>query len=347
MTTPSDPFDAVPRESPDGLDTRRRWARALPFARLAEVPWLGRTVRVRMGVPAAAPAPSTQPAVGVLLERGASRFAWAWSPALAGLVLERSLGGETGEPLHGPLGEMERGVLTYAVARWFAQSSTPNAWEVAGVFAHAPALHEALGSGAFERWPLTLALGEESFETHLLLNPGLPAPPASTGTADDLPVTCEVHAGVATLPAGEVRTLAPGDVVLPDALSVDAMGEGPVRIQVRGATLSIEAVRASGQLTVKRRVQGERVHVSPGGSDMSGSIEGMERLPVTLSVELGRFALPLADVAALAPGEVVKTGASMGDEVVLRAGDQVVATGELVLIGDEVGVRLVEVPTRR
>ncbi|MFK7990842.1 MAG: FliM/FliN family flagellar motor switch protein [Sandaracinaceae bacterium] len=343
MEPPPDPFDLLRRESPAEVDVRRRWARALPFARLADTPWLGHPVRVRVAAPAPAPPATVQPVVGVLFEQGAARFAWTWSPALAGRVLERSLGGDEGEPLHGPLSEMERGVLTYATARWIAESR----WTVAGVFAHAPALDEALGAGPLERWPMTLELGPDTFETHLRLNLALPAPAPASKAPDDLPVTCAVHAGVATLPVRTVRGLSLGDVVVPDVVSVDARGEGPVRIFVRGTRRAYDAVRAAGGLTVTRRVEGEHVTVAPQGGDMSASMEGMEQLPVTLSLELARFELPLADVAALAPGEVVRTGATHeGHQVVLRAGDRVVAVGELVTVGDEIGVRIVEVPAR-
>ncbi len=62
--------------------------------------------------------------------------------------------------------------------------------------------------------------------------------------------------------------------------------------------------------------------------------------PVTLSVEIARLTLPYEELAKLRPGEVLRTGHAVGDRVTLRAGDVVIATGELVDVEGEVGVRL-------
>ena len=67
-------------------------------------------------------------------------------------------------------------------------------------------------------------------------------------------------------------------------------------------------------------------------------------VPVELVVELARIELSLSELAALRPGEVLATGRAIGEHVVLRAGERVIARGELVDIEGEVGVRVLELP---
>ena len=66
--------------------------------------------------------------------------------------------------------------------------------------------------------------------------------------------------------------------------------------------------------------------------------------PVQVSLEIARFTLALDEVARLAPGEVVGAGVQVGDEVRLRAGDRVLAVGDLVDIDGQIGVRIRRLP---
>lgn len=67
--------------------------------------------------------------------------------------------------------------------------------------------------------------------------------------------------------------------------------------------------------------------------------------PIELRVELARVALTLSELAEMRPGEVLVTGRPLGTEVVLRAGDRAVATGELVDVEGELGVRVLRLGT--
>jgi flagellar motor switch/type III secretory pathway protein FliN len=62
-----------------------------------------------------------------------------------------------------------------------------------------------------------------------------------------------------------------------------------------------------------------------------------------VSIEVARVSMRIDELAALAPGEVLATGRSIGERVTLRAGDRAVATGELVSVDGEVGVRVLTV----
>ena len=65
------------------------------------------------------------------------------------------------------------------------------------------------------------------------------------------------------------------------------------------------------------------------------------RLPVDLAFELGRTELRVGELSQLQPGYVFPlAGALEGANVTIRANGQAVGQGELVAVGDSLGVRL-------
>ena len=65
--------------------------------------------------------------------------------------------------------------------------------------------------------------------------------------------------------------------------------------------------------------------------------------PVTLTVELGRLTVPLSRLADLKPGEVLEVNRHSREPVEISSNGRIVARGDLVLIGDELGVRVTSV----
>ena len=77
--------------------------------------------------------------------------------------------------------------------------------------------------------------------------------------------------------------------------------------------------------------------------DVGGTLARLGDAPVELAVELARFRLSVEELAALRPGEVLPAGALIGGAAHLRAGELLVAKGELVDIDGESGFRVTEV----
>jgi type III secretion system YscQ/HrcQ family protein len=63
-------------------------------------------------------------------------------------------------------------------------------------------------------------------------------------------------------------------------------------------------------------------------------------MPVEIVAEVGRVSLRGDEVAALAPGSVLRLGRVVGAPVALRVGEQLWAEGELVSVDGELGVRV-------
>ena len=65
-------------------------------------------------------------------------------------------------------------------------------------------------------------------------------------------------------------------------------------------------------------------------------------VPVSLTVELGSCQLPMREVLQLSPGSVVQLDKTAGTPVELRVNHKLVARGEVVVIGERLGIRITE-----
>jgi flagellar motor switch/type III secretory pathway protein FliN len=68
--------------------------------------------------------------------------------------------------------------------------------------------------------------------------------------------------------------------------------------------------------------------------------------PIVVRLELGSVSMSARNWAELRPGDVIETGQRIAEPVLLRAGDRVLARGELVNVDGELGVRVLELMPR-
>lgn len=76
------------------------------------------------------------------------------------------------------------------------------------------------------------------------------------------------------------------------------------------------------------------------------SIDLLAGLQMNVTVELGRTELTVADVLALGPGSVVELDRLAGEPVDILVNDRLIARGEVVVVDENFGVRVVEVVRR-
>ena len=69
----------------------------------------------------------------------------------------------------------------------------------------------------------------------------------------------------------------------------------------------------------------------------------VENVPLTLTVEVSRLQMPLGKVAELKPGNVLDLKIAPSPDVHLCAGGKRIAKGELVQIGEALGVKILQV----
>lgn len=294
--------------------------------------------------------------LGVVLESGAHpvRAVLELDGALALWAVARALGapGPDDGGAGAPLSEGERGVLAYLAARAIAAADT--GWRVHGVRGDVPGLRQALGDGPTLVWPADVRYGDARGWGRLwmaeaaldALPPRAPQPRPATLR---VPMILAVEAGWARLPWSELRTVRPGDAIVLDEAHCRP-GDAAPRVCVRpvgarrtrwwctasAAGLALESVDRTVAVPTG---EGRRMN---NGNDTATLIDRTGDAPVEVTVEMARFTLPLEELGAVQPGEVLLTGRVVGERVVLRAGDRVFATGELVDVEGEVGVRVLQ-----
>jgi len=181
-------------------------------------------------------------------------------------------------------------------------------------------------------------------------------------SALEFPVTVEL--GDASLPIEQLVDLVEGDVILPDrwlgAHSHDHEIGGPVRLRTGDWELGAELVKHEEGAVVEVR-SGAWQCRPKGGAGMSsqqlsppesgetfdsgrGPIE--EELEVLVTFELDRLSVPLRELGAWTAGATVQLKRSANEPIRILlhdgAGARVIGRGEVVLIEDEIGIRIDE-----
>ncbi len=170
---------------------------------------------------------------------------------------------------------------------------------------------------------LDLVAGDDHGTGRLSLPPAalraLGAGPPSPGPAATVRVGASLRSGTVTLAADELAALACGDVLLAD------VEPGPAELVLPGG------------LTLRGRAGDETFHV-----EEIAMTEPRHAYPITLSVEIARVTLTLGELACLEPGAALALGARKDGAVVLRAGEHVVARGQLVDVEGALGIRIAQ-----
>ena len=165
----------------------------------------------------------------------------------------------------------------------------------------------------------------------------------ATGFPLDLPVPVSLWRGAVTVGAGDLQSLQPGDVVLLDEIENQAASTlivvggrlvAPVELTGPGARLSARPVPVAGS-------KWEWIMNNATDSVQTLEDSDLDGLPVTLVFELGRTALPLGEVKQLAPGAIVPLPEVAKETVDVIANGKRVGRGEIVRIGESLGVRVI------
>lgn len=184
-----------------------------------------------------------------------------------------------------------------------------------------------------------------------LLPPALALARSGAGAvaAPGIPVLLAWRAGTARLGAGLLASLRPGDAVL---MSDTWLDQGRVLL-VAGEGLAVPASVCGTRATL----EGAPIPGAPGAWSMrmAGNTEAdapapedvdLDELEVSLVFELGRRWATMSEVAALGPGSVLDLGRDLQGPVDILANGRRIGQGEVVQIGDAVGVRLVRIGRR-
>lgn len=206
-------------------------------------------------------------------------------------------------------------------------------------------------AGAMRLWlPSSLA----SYWIVPAVAPGrrVPIPPRAVETASEW----RAVAGASPMPRGLAKLRVGGVLPLTDSriagtpedprgtLALTAWGEGAnyrITVQIEPGT-SGRRVRVAGPLEYHPSATGDAAMSAEPPRPATPVVDPLDA-PVTLTVELGRLTIPLSRLADLKPGDVLELSRHSHEPVDISSNGRVVARGDLVLIGDELGVRVTSV----
>lgn len=276
-----------------------------------------------------------------------ARLAIEFSPGLAAALADRVLGGSADDAEAYardavPLEDAEAGALAYLASSLLVHTEASSRWRVGTVLTTQAGLRTALGESGCLVATASMRVGKDHGTVRVWLPHDVPeaqlSAQASPGPALPLIVCADV--GLTELSREDAHSLRVGDVVLLD----DHFDEGALRCRTLGGERTTWWCDNVG--TIQRIVTQPALAVKPGETivdeEQTQPARAIGDTPITLSVEMARITVPLDEASRWRVGSVIGVGARVGDRVALRAGDAVIALGELVDIEGEVGVRLTE-----
>jgi len=154
-----------------------------------------------------------------------------------------------------------------------------------------------------------------------------PAGPGSAGLADALRPALEAAAGsLGPVALGPLRLATAADLDLASAPVVPLLADGVAR-----AWVTLVAT-------------GDSAAAVPSGSLPAGAgLHLLRDVEMTLSVEIGRARMTVAELLTLAPGRVVELDRAAGAPADLLVNGRVVARGEVVVVDEDFGLRVTEI----
>ena len=166
----------------------------------------------------------------------------------------------------------------------------------------------------------------------------LAGPPAAPPA--DLPLALRFEVGSRRLAPAELRGLRPGDLVLLARLPSRG-GRWQARILAGAGRSCIGLGHVKGDGIVMEQWQAPQSPASAAAAAARPANGLLEGVSVEVGFEIGHHRMALGELMQLAPGHVFALGANPeGDAVDLVVDGRVIGAGQLVLVGEALGVRV-------
>jgi flagellar motor switch protein FliN/FliY len=134
--------------------------------------------------------------------------------------------------------------------------------------------------------------------------------------------------------------------------------DGASAAQARGAertcvTIATSAVPVPLVVTIAGQVDPAQMPMAADSAGLGAPAASVDRMDVIFDIELplvvrfGRTEMPLRSLTRMGPGSLIDLGRSADDPVELLVSNRVVARGEVVVVGGNYGVRVLDVVSPR
>ena len=159
---------------------------------------------------------------------------------------------------------------------------------------------------------------------------------------DDFAVPAPVVLGCLGLTLEQLRTLRPGDVLVPERLLFNAAGEGQLRLGRWRIASQIDDDGGHRCLTIcaVEELVVDEVMFAGTGVELQTGDEPFETLQVELSVRCGALRVSLGELRRLAPGMVLSLEGYDPGMAGLYYGDRAIGHGQLVEVEGRLGLQL-------
>ncbi|BAB52654.1 MULTISPECIES: type III secretion system cytoplasmic ring protein SctQ [Mesorhizobium] len=159
------------------------------------------------------------------------------------------------------------------------------------------------------------------------------------GLLSDLPIVVAGEIGTLHVPAAILRKACAGDALLPD---LAPFGRGEIALSL--GQLWASADLEGDQLVLHgpfrpRSYSLENAHMTQLGSQL-GPTEDLDDVEIMLVFECGRWPIPLGELRSAGEGHIFELGRPIQDPVDILANGQCIGRGDIVRIGDTLGIRL-------
>ena len=126
--------------------------------------------------------------------------------------------------------------------------------------------------------------------------------------------------------------------------ATESVGPSAVLAQIAVTDLSPLPLRLWGELEVMAAALPARpAPMAPPPSTATPKLDIILDIDLPLMVRFGRTEMPLRTIASLSPGSVIDFGRSPDEPVEVLVSNQIVARGEVVIVGGNYGVRITDV----
>lgn len=224
--------------------------------------------------------------------------------------------------------------------------------QAVGTLAGGTSSHSVGNAPAGAQWAVTLA-AEGALRAACVLAIGQEGAAAlasaAVGRDDDEAVESVLRDAVAQAIAGVLSREQAGSVQL-TPLSVVKGEAAPSDTAVMAASLAVDGLAVPvlvGYYAVPAPVvaggKGRQTQRPLTADQQQARLDAILDIDLPVVVRFGRTEMPLRAVTRIAPGSVIDLGRSPDDPVELLVSDRVVARGEVVVVGGNYGIRIVDV----
>jgi flagellar motor switch protein FliN/FliY len=76
---------------------------------------------------------------------------------------------------------------------------------------------------------------------------------------------------------------------------------------------------------------------------MKQDFKALNEVPLKVSAVLGEIKMTVEEVLKLTQGNVIELGQKVGEPINIHVNDKIIAKGEIVVVGEKIGIKLTEI----